>query len=153
MMPMIMEERALKIGPAALAFSRELYAWHLEELSFLYGQYEERLESLEGKAAGDDDDTDQRIGTHLNALEVGETIAIDVCLSRMNEGDAGILYATVRLFCRLNRNDLLDETSGTIDPHQKKHINAMIRGLRQELPPERLSVIVSENDVLQKGLS
>jgi len=96
-------------------FETELYQEHLEEASFLY---EQRLTLFDDPEITwlDIADFEERFEAHIDALVVGEEPAMNVCKTQAVEGDFGELHAAVRIFCRQNRLDFVQECLEALDP-------------------------------------
>jgi hypothetical protein len=92
-----------------------LYQEHLEEASFLYEQGLALLDDPEitWKDIGE---FEERFEAHIDALVVGEDLALKVCRTQAREGDFGELHAAVRVFCRQNKGDYVAETWRDLDP-------------------------------------
>ncbi|WP_372683712.1 HEAT repeat domain-containing protein [Desulfosarcina sp.] len=114
-------------------FNIELYEEHLEEASFLY---EQRLALLDDpeitwKDIGDFED---RFEAHIDALVVGEDLALEVCRTQAKEGDFGELHAAVRVFCRQNKGDFVAEAWRDLDPEDMERTQAISDALKDECP-------------------
>lgn len=114
-------------------FNIELYEEHLEEASFLY---EQRLSLLHDpeitwKDVGEFED---RFEAHIDALVVGDELALEVCCAQAKEGDFGELHAAVRVFCRQNKLSLLADVWRDIDPDDVERVKAMSDALKEECP-------------------
>jgi len=88
------------------AFNIELYQEHLEEASFLY---EQRLGLLNDPELTwkDLDEFEQRLEAHIDALVVGQDLAMEVCKTQAVEGDFGELFAAVCVFAGKSRGNWL----------------------------------------------
>ena len=97
-----------KMTQTILDFETELYQEHLEEASFLY---EQRLTLFDDPEITwlDIADFEERFEAHIDGLVVGEEPALNVCKTQAMEGDFGELHAAVRVFCRQNRLDFVQE--------------------------------------------
>ena len=84
----------------------ELYEEHLEEASFLYAQRLTLFDDPEimWVTIGE---WDERLEAHIDALVIGEDLALEVCDKQAAEGDFGVLFAAICVFCRQKRFDLL----------------------------------------------
>ena len=112
-------------------FNIELYQEHLEEASFLY---EQRLSLLDDpeitwKDLGEFED---RFEAHIDALVVGEELALKVCRTQAQEGDFGELHAAVRVFCRQNKGDFVAEAWRDLDPEDMERTKAIGDALKDE---------------------
>jgi len=116
-------------------FATELYQEHLEEASFLY---EQRLTLFDDPEITwlDIEDFEERFEAHIDALVVGEEPALNVCKTQALEGDFGELHAAVRVFCRQNRLDFVQECLEALDPKDTEKIQAISDALNHELPSE-----------------
>lgn len=114
-------------------FAADLYAEHLEEASFLYEQHLALLDDPELTWL-DLADFEERWEAHLDALVLGEDLALAVCRQQAQEGDAGELHAAVRVFCRQQRRDLLEEVLDAVDPDDDERVQAVREALCDELP-------------------
>ena len=81
------------------SFKLGLYEEHLDEMAFLRAQgvalRNDPLRGWQDASAFED-----RIEAHLDALIVGDTMALDLALARAEEADADELFAIVELLCR-----------------------------------------------------
>ena len=114
-------------------FHTGLYREFLEETSLLY---EQRLALLEDpeitwKDIGEFED---RFEAHIDALVVGEDLALDVCRIQAREGDFGELHAAVRVFCRQNKGDYVAEAWRDLDPEDMERTQAIADALKDECP-------------------
>lgn len=115
------------------AFKIGLYTEHLEEASFLY---EQRRGLLRNADFGWSRlrDFEARLEAHIDALLVGGDLALQVCRSRLIEGDAGELFAVVCLICRQQQAALLNEVWRTLDFADLEQVQAVTDALKFELP-------------------
>lgn len=116
-------------------FNIELYQEHLEEASFLY---EQRLALLDDPEITWKDlaEFEGRFEAHIDALVVGEDLALDVCRTQAMDGDFGELHAAVRVFCRQHRGDLVAEAWRDLDPLDSERIQAVGEALKHECPDD-----------------
>lgn len=134
-------------------FAAGLYLEHLEEAGFLY---EQRVALLDDPDLTWRDlaEFESRFDAHLDALEIGSELAIDVCLLRAPEADAGELNAMTLLFCRADRLDALMEILGAVDAEDARKITAISSALEQTLPEkwlmELLRSLGTGNDVIDR---
>ena len=79
------------------AFRIGLYEEHLEEASFLFEQRRTLLVNPEvpWKKIGDFED---RLEAHIDALIVGDKLALDVCVRHASGDDFGELFAATSVF-------------------------------------------------------
>jgi len=131
-----------------LDFETKLYQKHLEEASFLY---EQRLTLFDDSEITwlDIEDFEERFEAHIDALVVGEEPALNVCKTQAMEGDFGELHAAVRVFCRQNRIDFVQECLEVLDPKDTERVQAISDALNHELPAkwkDEFIRILSEGD-------
>jgi uncharacterized protein (TIGR02270 family) len=121
------------IGKNARYFSEDIYMEHLEEVSFLY---ESRLYLLNdyGGPWPDMATIETRIEAHIDALVMGEGLALDLCRQQIDEGNQGVLYAVVRVFCRHKKDDWFKEVQDGLDPGNTNRVNAVTDALNHDLP-------------------
>jgi uncharacterized protein (TIGR02270 family) len=114
-------------------FNIELYLEHLDESSFLYQQ---RLAYLHDPEVNWPDlaNCEDRFEAHIDALVVGEELALEVCRRRAAEGDAGEKHAALRVFCRQDRKDDAFAMLETLDSSDKDVVRAVSQALRSEAP-------------------
>lgn len=114
-------------------FYNSLFLDHLEAISFLYGQ---RLALFANPEVSWKDiiKFEGRLEANLDALVTGGDPALEVCRQQAIEGDAGELYAAVRVFCRQGRRDLFVEVMEHFDPDDKEKLLAVVDALQHELP-------------------
>ena len=112
-------------------FNIELYQEHLEEASFLY---EQRLSLLDDPEITWRDlrEFEDRFEAHIDALVVGEDLALEVCRTQAKEGDFGELHAAVRVFCRQNKGDFVAEAWCDLDPEDLERTKAISDALKDE---------------------
>jgi uncharacterized protein (TIGR02270 family) len=111
------------------------YFEHLEEAAFLYQQRLSLLDDPEiiWKELAE---FEERFEAHIDALVIGQDLALEVCRFQANEGDYGEMHAAVRIFCRKNKGNYLAETWRDIDPEDVEHIIAIRDALKYECPNE-----------------
>jgi uncharacterized protein (TIGR02270 family) len=114
-------------------FNIGLYAEHLAEASFLYGQRLAYLHDPELKWT-DLEAFEERFEAHLDALVIGADLALDVCKERCSSGDFGELHAAVRVFCRQQRSDLVFAVLQGLDAGNAPAVQAVIDALKAECP-------------------
>lgn len=133
-------ERMKNIGKNVMYFSNDLYTEHLEEASFLY---ENRL-FLMNEPDGSWPDLERienRTRSHIEALVMGDDLAIDLCREKIDEGRPGVLYIAVRVFCRCQRDDCVMEVLDGLDPGNPEQIKEVVDALNQDLPEEWHTII------------
>ncbi|HIF59885.1 MAG TPA: hypothetical protein EYQ26_10440 [Rhodospirillales bacterium] len=115
------------------AFNIELYQEHLEEASFLY---EQRLGLLNDPELTwmDIDEFEQRLEAHIDALVVGEDLALEVCQTQAEEGDFGELFAAVCVFCRQNQAKRVADILDNLDMEDEERVQAVTDALKYECP-------------------
>src|SRR6201995_5087100 len=96
------------------AFKTGLYTEHLEEAAFLYQQ---RRALLRNPAIGWSRlrDFEARLESHLDALMVGGSLALQVCRDRLSTDDAGELFCIVFVICRQGQASLLNDSWRGLD--------------------------------------
>lgn len=114
-------------------FRIELYQEHLEEASFLY---EQRLGLLDDPEVTwlDIGEFEERLEAHIDALVVGEDLALEVCGGQAEAGDFGELFAALCVFCRQKRGDLVFKVLKALDPEDDEAARAVIDAIRYEFP-------------------
>lgn len=138
------ETKPSRVARSPRRFYVELYEEHLEEASFLYAQRLTLLDDLEVSwmTVGE---WDERLEAHIDALVVGEDLALEVCTQHAGEGDFGELFAAVCVFCRQKRFDLLRKTIEALDPEDSEKLHAVADALKYEChaewQPELLRVL------------
>ncbi len=116
-------------------FYIELYQEHLEEASFLY---EQRLGLLNDPELSwmDLDEFEQRLEAHIDALVIGEELALEVCKTQAEEGDFGELFAAVCVFCRQKQGRLVAEIFDNLDTDDQERVKAVSDALKFECPKD-----------------
>lgn len=114
-------------------FREELYQEHLEEAAF---RYETRINWLTDKEIGwqDLEEIDLLLEAHLDALVVGGTLALKVCIQALPEADPTILHAIVRVFCRHRLIDRFAKIWTDFDFSDQEKIRAIGDALKWECP-------------------
>lgn len=112
----------------------DLLQEHISEASFLH-ELRFRLISNPEITWLDLDDFEQRFEAHIDGLVVGGDKALNICLQQAIEGDAGEAHAAVRVFCRQQRLDLLQEMVGRVEPEEAEKWQTIIDALKEEMPP------------------
>ena len=115
------------------SFIHNLYLDQLEALSFLYGQ---RIALFSNPEVSwkTIHKFEARLEANLDALVTGGEPALEVCLQQAKDGDPGDLYAALRVFCKLERKDLLIELLEGIDSEDTEKHQAFIDALKHGLP-------------------
>ena len=123
--------------------SSVIYLSHLEEASFLY---EQRLGLFDDPELTwlDLDDFEERYEAHIDALVLGEDLALAVCRQQAAEGDAGELHAAVCVFCRQDRLDLVTEAIEEMDPEDDERVQAVRDALADEMPDSWLAPLTQK---------
>ncbi|MDA8137271.1 MAG: hypothetical protein M0036_01355 [Desulfobacteraceae bacterium] len=114
-------------------FYLELYAEHLEEASFLYEQRGALLRDAEVSWLAIDE-VEKRLEAHLDALVIGQELALAICSARAVKGDFGELNAAVCVFCRQRRLDLIEQLWEHLDLEDKDRMLAVRNALALEWP-------------------
>lgn len=124
-----------RVARSPRRFYIELYEEHLEEASFLYTQRLTLFDDPEitWVTIGE---WEERLEAHIDALVVGEDLALDVCEKQAAEGDFGVLFAVVSVFCRQRQFDLLKNVLKPLDPEDPEKLQAVADALKYECPPE-----------------
>lgn len=114
-------------------FNIELYQEHLEELSALY---EQRLAWHHDSEITwkDISELEERIEAHIDALVIGDVLALEVCQTQTEEGDFGELHAAIRVFCRQNKGDLIAQAWKNLEFDDVEKIKAISDALKDEVP-------------------
>jgi hypothetical protein len=115
------------------AFLIELYREYLEDASFLYDQRRALLADPE-ISWRDLDSFDERLEACLDGLVVGGDLGIDVCKDRLENGDAGEVYAAIRVLCRQGRKETVLETRNKLTPDEPERLIAIADALKQDCP-------------------
>jgi len=120
-------------GPSERGFRIGLFLEHLEEAASLWEQRAADRENpeLSWLDLGEEQD---RLEAHLDALMVGGDLALAGCRQQALEGDAGELHAALRVFCRLQRSDLVGVAMEGIDPENDEALDALSDALTAEMP-------------------
>ncbi|HLP43516.1 MAG TPA: hypothetical protein VK465_18585 [Fibrobacteria bacterium] len=124
----------IRAYPSERGFRIGLYEEHLEEASFLYGQVrgtrqDERATWTEPEAE------EERLEAHLDGLAVGGDLALDVCRTRLPEGDSGILHASMRLFCRKGCRKEVFAALKKLAADDEEAQTAFWAAMKHDLPP------------------
>jgi uncharacterized protein (TIGR02270 family) len=121
------------MATSILQFNVGLYREHLEDASFLY---EQRLAYLHDPEVNwpDLQQWEERFEAHIDALVVGGDLALETCRQLAVDGEAGVLHAALRLFCRQNRRDDAFSVLDAIDPANDSAVHAAAGALCHEAP-------------------
>lgn len=124
-----------RVARSPRRFYIELYEEHLEEASFLYAQRLTLFDDPEitWVTIGE---WEERLEAHIDALVIGEDLALEVCEKQAVKGDFGVLFASVSVFCRQRRLDLLKKVLEPLDPEDPEKLQAVADALKYECPPE-----------------
>lgn len=110
-----------------------LYEEHLEEAAFLYDQCR-ALARRADVAWRRLQDFEERLEAHLDALIVGEALALEICRKRAVEGEPGELFAAVCVFCRNAESSLLAAVLRELDHGNPQRVQAVFDALKLEMP-------------------
>ena len=117
------------------AFNVDLYQEHLLEAAFLYQHRVKLLLDPEIRWR-DLVEVEDRLEAHIDALVIGEDLAIEVCRARAKSGDSGELFPAISVFCRQRRADLVSEALAGSDFTDGDKVAAIEDALKHELPNE-----------------
>lgn len=124
-----------RLGQEARVFSRNLYAEHLDEASFLYrrwwNDYEDTSVSWDELA-----NVAARLDRHLDALRVSNELIVDLCNERATSADRedGAVYAAAHLYCRWRDYSKLAHLASTLSSGDDLCTRAFEDALVQEAP-------------------
>lgn len=149
------EKPKLEEGPSEKGFYVGLYLEHLEEASFLY---EQRLGLFDDPEIDwmEIESFEERFEAHIDALVVGEALALDVCRVQAGEGDFGELHAAVRVFCRQGKKEYLLEILDELDFDDLEKVRAVTDALKYELPEsfrDMIEEMIASGDPHQIGIA
>jgi hypothetical protein len=116
------------------SFRIALYEEHLETSSTLYAHMRAYRADPEIRWS-DLGDWERRFEPHVAALTKGGDLAIEVCKKRAVGGDCGELHAALRVFCRIDRPDLVYPLLQTVDAESEQTAQAVVDALKAECPP------------------
>ena len=117
----------------AQAFHAGLFEEHLDDIAFLYEQRAVLIESRD-RPWFELAPFEARLEAHLDALVVGGTHALTVCLDAARGDDGGRLFGAVSVFCRTGLAPLLAETLKHLDHSDPRRVAAVADALKHELP-------------------
>ncbi len=122
-------------------FAQSLYQEYFEEASFLY---EQRLSLLDDSEITwkDIGDFEERFEAHIDGLVVGGDLAIETCKQQAGDGDSGELHAAMRVFCRQNRMDLVEQSLRRLDPEDNDRVRAATNALNNEWPLDKQNELI-----------
>lgn len=115
------------------SFLIDLYREHLDEASFLYQQCRHLRRDAEMPWTGVHA-FEQRLEAHLDALVVGGELALSVCRTQAQEGDAGELFAAMCVFCRQMNAPYLTEALKALTLDEPERMQAAAEAMKAELP-------------------
>jgi len=117
------------------AFRIGLYREHLDEASFLYGHCRalRRDPQIPWPALAG---FEERLEAHLDALVVGEDLALAVANTQALDGDAGELFAALSVFCRQRLPHLLSGVLQGLDETDRARLTAVTDALKYALPDQ-----------------
>jgi hypothetical protein len=115
------------------SFRRGLYEEHMEEIGFLYEQ-SLALRDVRTQPWTAPADFESRREAHLDALLIGNELALEVCMSRADSPDAGEIYGALSLICRRAEPALLKGMLGGQLLERPKQRQALGNALAAELP-------------------
>ncbi|WP_341675046.1 hypothetical protein [Niveibacterium sp. SC-1] len=121
---MALTSRTFRIG---------LYLEHLDEASFLYDQCR-ALRKQADFAWRSLLDFEDRLEAHIDALMIGNTLALEVCSKRVPEAEPGELYAAVSVFCRAGLAQEFSRTLAGLEDAPPARRRALVDALSRELP-------------------
>jgi uncharacterized protein (TIGR02270 family) len=129
------------VATSLRAFNIGLYEEHLDEISFLY---EQRGVLLGKPELGWRDlaPFEARLEAHLDALLVGDKLALEVCSRSAQEDDVGRLFGAVCVYCRRKEAPLLSEVFKNLDFANPKSVATLTDALKFEVPDDWSSFIV-----------
>lgn len=116
-------------------FREALYVEHLEEAAFLY---ETRLTWLHDSEVGWQElgEIDERMEAHLDALVIGQNLALKACLDLIEEAEPSQLHVIVRLYCRHRLIDRLAKLWQDFDFDDEDKVRAVADALKWECPAD-----------------
>jgi hypothetical protein len=116
-------------------FHLGLYLEHLEDASFLYQQRRALLRdaTLPWREL---QRFEARLEAHVDALVIGNPLALEACTARITDGDAGELFAIASACCRVRQTAMFAGLWRTIDPADAAKSAALTTALEWEMPQE-----------------
>ncbi len=124
--------------PGRIAAHRSLFAEHVEVGAFLYEQRQTRLSASAPEPAGwrSARALEDRLETHVDALFLGRSTALEVCVEHGGEAAGpGELFVALSVFCRRQEIDLVAATLRTLNHGDPARVLAAEHALSLELPP------------------
>jgi hypothetical protein len=116
------------------SFRTELYEEYLSDGGFVASQRENLLASSCGEWRWLSD-WDERLEAYLDGLCVGGKLALQVCRDRAAEGDAGELHCALRVFCRAERPDLIEDVLALESNRDPARVITVGRAMKHERTP------------------
>lgn len=113
-------------------YPQAIYREYLMEASCLYDQRGYLLDDPEYDWP-DLERFESRLETQINSLADGGEDALPVCAA-VPSGDAGELHAALRVFCRLERFDLVRSLFARLDPRNAETLEAACSALAMDMP-------------------
>lgn len=110
-----------------------MYQEHFDEAAMLYEQRVEYLHDLE-LTWREVDAWDQRFEAHLDALVVGEALALTTINEYIDNEDAGQVFAAMKLYCRIHRMQLAFDLIRQVDHSDADCCNALCAAMKLEMP-------------------
>lgn len=124
----------VSFGPTSEGLHAGLCLEHLEEGSFLYEQRLGLIDDSDVPWSELDSFVERRFEAHLSALVMGTDLGLDVCFQQAKEGDFGELHTSIRVFCRQNRQDLVEEILDELDFNDDERVKAVADALCYDMP-------------------
>lgn len=116
------------------ALRKSIHREYLQEASFLYSH---RRWALEDPAfsLGRIAELEARMEAHIDGLVLTGDDAVEFCLARAQEGDAGELHGAIRTFCRLDKPEAVVQAASAADVENPDCRPAIADALKYEFPP------------------
>lgn len=132
-------------------FKVELYEEHIEEASFLFDQKLTYLFDTE-IAWIDLEYEESRLEAHIDALIIGEDLALKTLIAVLEDGEPGVIYTAATLFCF--RNDLQGFFSifPKVDLASADVIQALTLALLEHCPEDWIAPLLKYNFANQADL-
>jgi len=121
---MALTSRTFRIG---------LYLEHLEESSFLYDQCRalRKQPDFTWRSLLDFED---RLEAHIDALMIGNALALEVCNKRIPEAEPGELFAAITVLCRAGLAQDFSRSIAGLEDADPARRQAFVDALSRELP-------------------